>query len=121
MVAAETLGSAATMVARSASGSDVIGGWFSSTGGRFFWASSGLGGSQVEQNMLRPRTSAASFEGGGLAVSCLTGLARRCGCAVLLSLPRRYLASTMWFTPSATRTAQMTIMKIGSVQNQRFK
>src|SRR5215813_9626686 len=120
MVAAETLGSAATMVARSASGSDVTGGWFSSTGGRFFAASSGLGGSQVEQNMLRPRTSAGSFDGGGLAGSCFTGLARRCGCAVL-SLPRRYLASTTWLTPSATRTEQMTTMKIGSVQNQRLR
>src|SRR5262249_58053702 len=98
MVAAETVGSAATMVARSASGSEVTGGWFSSTGGRFFWASSGLGGSQVEQKMLRPRTSAGSFDGGGLALSCFTGLARRRGGARVLAA-RGEVASTQWVYP----------------------
>src|SRR5262249_44223862 len=121
MVAPETLGSEATMVARSASGSPVGGGWFSSTGGAGAW-SAGLGGSQVEQNMLRERTSCASFDGGGLAASCLTGLAWCAGRAVLLlSLPRRYLASTTWFTPSAARIAQTMIMKTGSVQKKRLR
>src|SRR5262245_58715012 len=107
------------MVASSASGSAVMGGWFSSTGPAEGEASAGLGGSQVEQNMLRAITAAASLEGGGFAVSFL-GLAW-CATGFGGSPPSRYLASTMWFAAIAASEAQAMIMTMGRVQNQRLR
>src|SRR6516162_9739992 len=114
MVAAEARGSWATMVARSASGSDVFGGWFSSTGALAGPVSTVLGGSQLEQNMLRARTAAESLDGAGFCASFF-GLAW-CARAGGASLPKRYLASTTWFAAIAARLAQAMIMTMGRVQ-----